>query len=249
MGVLNIPYVEMQGYEADDLIGTYSRMAEEEDMETVILTGDRDALQLVSEQVKVMLTRKGISEVDLYDPDMVREKWEVDPDLLIEVKALMGDTSDNIPGVPGVGEKTALKLVRQYQSLEKVYEHIDEVRGKKLKQNLQENRDIAFLSRELGTIVRDVPVEDTLDEFICREADHLEMQELFQRLEFRSLLTALEKERQEGSDAPVKRQDSTDIEAVELESREDVDERCEGAGKSGMGLYIKADYHHPMWHV
>lgn len=247
LSALKIPYVEMPGYEADDLIGTYSRMAEEEGMETVILTGDRDALQLVSDQVKVMLTRKGISEVDLYDVDMVREKWQVDPELLIEVKALMGDAADNIPGVPGVGEKTALKLVRQYQSLENIYEHIDEIRGKKLKQNLLENRDIAFLSRELGTIVRDVAVEDTLDEFVCRDADHREMQELFSRLEFRSLLTAMEKEMLEVSDASVELRENTAVEVVEIENREDAVKLCERAGKHGMGLYIKADYHHPMW--
>ena len=108
LAALNIEYLEMQGYEADDIIGTLSKKAEEQGLKTVILTGDGDALQLVSEQVDVLLTKKGISEMELYDPQGVKDKWGVEPEKMAEIKGLMGDASDNIPGVPGVGPKTAI---------------------------------------------------------------------------------------------------------------------------------------------
>ncbi len=130
---MNVSYVEMQGFEADDLIGTLSQQAEAAGMETIILTGDGDALQLVSEHTKVYMSKKGITDMQVYDPQAVVDKWEVPPEQMIEIKALMGDSSDNIPGVPGVGSKTAIKLIKAYGSLENLYEHIDEISGKKLK--------------------------------------------------------------------------------------------------------------------
>lgn len=246
---LNVPYAEMQGYEGDDLIGTFSLQAEEAGMEAVILTGDKDALQLVSDQVKVLLTRKGITETELYDPALVREKWQVDPEQMIEIKALMGDSSDNIPGVPGVGEKTAIKLVSEFKNLENLYEHVDKVSGKKLKERLIENRDKAFLSRELGTIVRDVPVEQTLDDVKRCPGDYAELKKLYQRLEFKSFLTALERDAEADPDAVVSEETALDqdIDLVELDNVASLQEIFAAEAQRGMGLYLEADYHHPMW--
>ena len=115
---LNVPYIEMQGYEADDIIGTISAKAAQQGHSCVILTGDTDTLQLVSDSVTVLMTRRGITDIERYDVQKVMEKWEVEPEQLVEIKGLMGDNSDNIPGVPGIGPKTAIKLIKQYHSLE-----------------------------------------------------------------------------------------------------------------------------------
>lgn len=161
-----IPFLELDNYEADDIIGTLSKRAEEAGgYETLIVTGDRDALQLVSKDVNVLYTRKGISDIVRYDEAAFEEKYGFEPIRLIDLKGLMGDSSDNIPGVPGVGEKTATKLLLQFGFLEDVYEHIDEVSGKKLKEKLEENKEQAELSKKLATIERNAPVEFTPDEY------------------------------------------------------------------------------------
>ncbi|MDD3023421.1 MAG: 5'-3' exonuclease H3TH domain-containing protein, partial [Syntrophomonadaceae bacterium] len=132
LAAMNVKYLEIQGYEAEDIIGTLSKQAEEAGIHTTILTGDGDALQLVSEKVNVLMTKKGISEMENYDPAGVKDKWEVEPDKMIEIKALMGDSSDNIPGVPGIGPKTAVKLIKEFASLENLYDNLDKVGGKKV---------------------------------------------------------------------------------------------------------------------
>jgi DNA polymerase-1 len=156
LAAMDIPAYELEGYEADDLIGTLTKLAEEQGYRNVVVTGDRDALQLVSPKTKVLLTKKGISEIDRYDPEKVRERYGLIPDQLKDLKGLMGDSSDNIPGVPGVGEKTALKLMHQYGALENLYDNLDGL-NQRLGQKLRENREFAFLSRDLATIVRNVP--------------------------------------------------------------------------------------------
>lgn len=161
-----IPFLEMDNYEADDIIGTLSKRAEEAGgYEVLIVTGDRDALQLVSKDVNVLYTRKGISDIVRYDEAAFKEKYGFEPIRLIDLKGLMGDSSDNIPGVPGVGEKTATKLLLQFGFLEDVYAHIDEVSGKKLKEKLTENQAQAELSKKLATIERNAPVEFTPEEY------------------------------------------------------------------------------------
>jgi DNA polymerase-1 len=152
----NICYLELDGYEADDIIGTLCRQAGEKKLETVIVTGDSDTLQLVRDGVSVIMTRKGISDTQKYDPAKVKEKWEVEPEQMKDLKGLMGDASDNIPGVPGVGAKTAIKLIKEFGGLEELYEGLDRVKGKKLVEKLTEYREQAFLSRQLGTIVTDL---------------------------------------------------------------------------------------------
>ncbi|RIL78056.1 hypothetical protein BUY80_19635, partial [Staphylococcus equorum] len=137
----------------DDIIGTLSRQADERGMQTIIITGDRDLTQLASNNVTIYYTKKGVTDVDHYTPDFISEKYGgLSPDQIRDLKGLMGDTSDNIPGVVGVGEKTALKLLHQFESVEGVYENIDQVSGKKLKEKLENSKADALMSKKLATI-------------------------------------------------------------------------------------------------
>lgn len=184
----NVIHIDMQEYEADDIVGTLSKMANAEGIETYMLTGDRDYFQLVGPDAKVLYTKKGISELEVYDVDKVKERYDISPKDLIEVKGLMGDTSDNIPGVPGVGEKTAIKLVKEYGSIEKIYENIDNISGKKLKENLVENEMLAHLSKKLGTIFTEIPLEYKVEDFKLREVNGEELYEKFKKLEFNTFM-------------------------------------------------------------
>jgi len=183
---LDIPVFEQEGYEADDLLGTLARQAGTREIDTLIVTGDMDLLQLVDEHTRVLTSRWRFSDTVVYDPDGVQQRYGLAPAQLVELKALMGDKSDNIPGVPGVGEKTAVKLLQQYGSLKGIYEHIDEIQTR-FRNKLQEGRDLAFLSHNLATIVREAPVELDLDACLVRPFDRQRVMDLFRQLEFRSL--------------------------------------------------------------
>lgn len=183
----NINILEAEGYEADDIIGTISRKAEDMDIETLIVTGDKDALQLVSPYTKVLLTRKGISELERYNEEKVFTKYGISPDKLVDVMGLMGDPSDNIPGVPNVGEKTAIKLIKQFGSFENIFNNIGELKGK-LRENLENYKEQAFMSRRLAEICKDVPVRFDLKESEFREKNYEETIKLFKELEFLSLI-------------------------------------------------------------
>jgi DNA polymerase-1 len=189
----NMPIFEMDGYEADDLLGTLSHQASEQGMETVIVTGDADAMQLVSPNVKILYPkpRKSFSDTMLFDEAAVLEKYGVKPEQIADLKALQGDTSDNIPGVPGIGEKTAVSLLQKFNSVEDIYNRIDEVTPPKLKEKLVTNEAIARRSKELTTIVTDAPVTLKLDECRCSNFDRNQVAELFRELEFFSLLNKL----------------------------------------------------------
>ena len=188
---MNICYEEESGYEADDIAGTLSKKASKEGYEVLLVTGDRDYLQLIDENVNVILTVKGITQTKRFGIEEVKEKYGVTPIELIDVKGLMGDSSDNIPGVPGVGEKTALKLIKEYKNIEEVYENIENISGKALKKNLTENKDLAFLSKKLGTIFTEVPLDRELEEYVVKEPNVEKTMEIFQRLEFNSFLKEL----------------------------------------------------------
>ncbi|RLC79491.1 MAG: DNA polymerase I, partial [Chloroflexi bacterium] len=183
---LGIPVFEQEGYEADDLLGTLSRQAEEQGVNTLIVTGDRDLLQLVDERVHVLTSRRRFSDTTVYDTEGVKQRYGLTPGQLLDLKAMMGDQSDNIPGVRGVGEKTATKLLQQYGSLEEIYAHLDEVQTR-FRNKLDEGREMAHLSRRLGAIVRDAPVQLDLDACQTRSFDREPVLELFRELEFRSL--------------------------------------------------------------
>lgn len=239
---LNIDYMEMQGYEADDIIGTLSLKAEEEGMECIIVTGDNDTLQLVSDSTRVYMTKKGISEIEVYDPARVKEKWEVEPDRMIEIKALMGDASDNIPGVPSVGPKTAIKLIKEYGDLETVYENLNNVKGKKLVEKLAQHKTQAFMSRELATIVRDIEMENNLDEFQVKEMNRAELIPLYQRLQFNNFLASL----QESTPAPAAL--AGEVDAEEILNEDDFNHMLQSFDLTeGLAFHIESDYHHPMW--
>ncbi|MBQ2245821.1 MAG: DNA polymerase I, partial [Selenomonadales bacterium] len=187
IGSLDIPVLEIDGYEADDIIGTLSAKAEAQGYETIIVTGDRDALQLLSPTTHVMFTRKGVTEIDWYDEAVFEAKYELRPEQLIDMKGLMGDSSDNIPGVPGVGEKTALKLLKEYGSVEAVLDHVDSIKGKKLKENLLAYRDDAIMSKRLATIVRDMPIEFVPDEFAFAP-EWEKVKPMLERFELRTII-------------------------------------------------------------
>ncbi|MGL5646431.1 MAG: DNA polymerase I [Clostridium sp.] len=163
LGYLGIDSYELEGYEADDLIGTIAKEASRHGIEVFIVTGDKDALQLADTNINVVITKKGVSEVAIYNEETFIEEFGVTPTQFIDVKGLMGDKSDNIPGVPGVGEKTAFKLIKDYGSVENVLEHIDELSGKKLKENLEENREQAIFSKRLATIEVNAPITGIME--------------------------------------------------------------------------------------
>lgn len=187
-----IDIFEIDGFEADDLIGTLSVVAEKEGIGSYIVTGDRDALQLATDEVKVVITKKGMTEKEVYDRQRMIDEFGVTPKEFIDVKGLMGDASDNIPGVPGIGEKTAFKLIQEYKSIENVLQNIDSISGAKVKNNLYEYSEQALFSKRLATIKTDVPVEIDLDSIKSKESYDVEgLRQMFLRLQFRSLLEKL----------------------------------------------------------
>lgn len=185
---MNVDVLEMDQYEADDIAGTLAKRGEEKGLDVILVTGDKDYLQLAGEKTRVLLTRKGISEMEVYDRDKVLESYEISADLFVDLKGLMGDKSDNIPGVPGVGEKTGIKLIREFGSMEAIYENLDKVSGKKLKEKLIENKSLAFLSKKLSQIIVNVPLELEVEDLISKEADYDSLMELFKEYEFKSLI-------------------------------------------------------------
>lgn len=185
---LGIHVLELEGYEGDDIIGTVARQMEAKDFHIDIVTGDRDALQLVDENVTVHLTKKGITNMLAVTPDVMAAEYGYAPSQVVDMKALMGDTADNIPGVPGVGEKTAAKLIAQFQHVETLYDRIGEVKGKKLQEKLADNKDKAFLSKELATICCSVPVEYSLDMFLPQPRKE-DVSALFRSLGFKNMLS------------------------------------------------------------
>lgn len=192
--MMNIKVLESPVYEADDIAGTLSKKASEEGYETYLLTGDKDYYQLVDENTKVLLTRKGIKEMDVISVESIKEDFGITPEQFIDLKGLMGDNSDNIPGVPGVGEKTGLKLIHQFETMENLYEHVDEVSGKKLKEKLNDNKAQAFMSKKLGTIVRNVPIDEEIEDFKKQEYDFENLSNMYREFEFNSLLDRLPSE-------------------------------------------------------
>ncbi|MBV6685384.1 DNA polymerase I [Bacillus sp. JRC01] len=179
---------EKENYEADDIIGTLSLRAEAEGFDVKVYSGDKDLTQLSSDNTTVCITRKGITDLEIYTPEHVKEKWEITPDRVIDMKGLMGDSSDNIPGVPGVGEKTAIKLLKQFGTLEELLSSIDQVSGKKLKEKLEENKEQAIMSKELATILREAPVDVDLDDLHYEGEETQELKAVFKDLGFNSLL-------------------------------------------------------------
>jgi len=188
-----LPVFELDGYEADDILGTLSYQASQQGLDTIIVTGDADAMQLVSPRVRVLYpkARGSFGNTDLYDEAAVSQKYGVDPEQVADLKGLMGDSSDNIPGVSGIGPVTAAKLIQQFGSIDRIYAHIDEVTPAKLRDTLRQNEATARQSKELATIVTQVPVTLNLDDCQVSRYERRQVTELFRELEFFSLLSKL----------------------------------------------------------
>ncbi len=156
----------------------------------ILVTGDKDYLQLASDNSKVLLTRKGITELEIFDRQKIIHEYGIEPKQFIDLKGLMGDKSDNIPGVPGIGEKTGLKLIKEFNNIENIYKNLDNVRGgKKLKENLTENENIAYLSRKLGgEIITNVPLDVKIEDLTVKESNWEELIPLYEEYEFKSLI-------------------------------------------------------------
>ena len=192
LDAMSVPVFKLDGYEADDLLGALSKQAEARDLDVVILTGDNDALQLVSPRVRVLTSRRGISDTIMYDEAAVRERFGIEPRQIPDFKALRGDSSDNIPGVPGIGDKTASKLIAAHGSVEAIYEHIDALPAKQ-RALLEPLQDQVTMAKELATIVRDLPVTLDLEQAELRDFERQRVVALFHELGFRSLLDDIQK--------------------------------------------------------
>lgn len=188
LDAMNINMLEIDGFEADDIIGTVAAEAEKAHLTPLIITGDKDALQLVTDVTKVIFTKRGISEFEVYDRSAMLEKYGLTPQQFIDLKGLMGDSSDNIPGIPGVGEKTATKLLHEYGSVENLIASVDSMKKSKLKEKIEENAPLAVMSKRLATINTAVPIEIDFDSMKLEEPDTHRLIEIYKRLQFNSFL-------------------------------------------------------------
>ena len=252
---MNIKVIEKPGYEADDILGTLAKYSEKKGIDTILLTGDRDSFQLASDHITIRIprTKAGKTEVEDFDRNKILETYGLEPSQLIEVKGLMGDTSDNIPGVPGIGEKTALNLIKEFSSIDNIYEKLaqgEAVAKGKLKENLEANKDLAILSRELGRIDVNAPIDKELSEFKMKEWNRKDVYELFKELRFNKYIEKFNLENSE----TVEEKDPTnlfeyeellDAEKIkvvlkELNSREEVSYFFELKDKQSQDLIIKS---------
>ncbi len=190
----NVPGIELPGYEADDIMGTLARRAEGAGIETWLVTGDKDFMQLISPLVRMYKPGKRGDEWEILDAPAVREKFGVRPELVTEVLAIIGDKSDNVPGIRGIGDKTAIPLIQKYETLENLYAHLAEIPQKGLRQKFADGREDAFLSRKLVTIDTGAPVDVSIEELVARSPDVIELKRLFSELEFRALAARFGKE-------------------------------------------------------
>ncbi|MGY3818446.1 DNA polymerase I [Gemella morbillorum] len=209
-----IKYEEHFDYEADDIIGSYAKLAEKAGLEVIIISGDKDLTQLASDNITIYYTRRGVTEVDHYTPEFINEKYGLSPKQIIDMKGLMGDKSDNIPGIAGIGEKTAIKLLAEYKTVENVLDNIDNISGKKLKERLAEGKEDALLSKELATIFTEVPVENKLEDLTFSE-NRSKKKELFEKLEFVSFLKKLA----ENDDVDVDGKEEKELEIINADEK------------------------------
>lgn len=191
LGAMNIPILELEGFEADDIIGTVARLGEEKGLEPLIVTGDKDALQLATDVTKVLITKKGVTDFELFDHGKMIERYNLTPVQFIDLKGLMGDSSDNIPGIPGVGEKTGIKLLEQFGSIENMLANTEQIERESLRNKVEENAQLAIMSKQLATINRFVPIEFEFESLREEEPDYDRLIELYQKLEFNSFLKRL----------------------------------------------------------
>ena len=232
---LAIEIFEIEGFEADDLIGTLSKFAEEKNIEVYIVTGDKDALQLASDTTKVLFTKRGITEREIYDKQKVIDEIGVTPTEFIDVKGLMGDSSDNIPGVPGIGQKTAVKLIKEYGSIENVLSNIENLKGKKLKENLIENSEQAIFSKKLATIMRNVPIDMDLEKIKSKEEYDIDaVREIFISLQFKTLINRIPK----GENYEEVEEEEEELVYEEIKNIDDLVKLCDEIESKDDNIYV-----------
>ncbi|MDY2793844.1 MAG: DNA polymerase I [Peptostreptococcus porci] len=225
---MNIDRKELEGYEADDILGTISRIGEENDFSVYVVTGDKDAIQLASDKTLVMITKKGVAEVEEYNTEGVIERYGLTPAQFIDLKGLMGDKSDNIPGIPGIGEKTGIKLLQEFGSVEGVIENVDKLKGAQ-KKKVEENTESAIMSKELATIDRNIPLDSSFEDMEFGSFDVQAVIKEFQKLKFNSLISKLS----ELTDCEEK-----EVEKKEINKLEDIETFIEKINEEGV-LSIK----------
>lgn len=192
LDAMNIARFELEGYEADDLIGTISRLGEEMSLEPLIVTGDKDALQLCSDITRVLITKRGVTDFEVYDTEKMLERYEMTPLQFIDLKGIMGDSSDNIPGIQGIGEKGGIELIKQFGSIENMIANTEEIKKPAMRNKVEEGATLALMSKKLATINRFVPVEIDFDKLRFVEPDYEQLIELYRKLEFNSFLNRLD---------------------------------------------------------
>lgn len=240
IAAMNIKQIEIDGYEADDIIGTVSALCTQKEVSAIIITGDRDAFQLINDHVHVFITKKGISEMIEFDREKLMEVYQITPEQVIDMKGLMGDASDNIPGVPGIGEKTALELIKQFETLESTLENFSQVKKNKVRENLETYRDQALLSKRLATIIKDVPIDINIEDFIVNAPDNSMLYNHFKELGFKGLLTKLEASigKQTGQVEVEKR---ADVEVAEINDLMDLLDKARAKGSIAFKFFQESD--------
>ena len=184
LDAMNIRRVELEGYEADDIIGTLAKMSEEHGLETFVFTGDKDQLQLATDDTKIVYTKRGVSDFDIFDHDSFCEAYGFTPLQFIDYKGLAGDSSDNIPGIPGVGGKTATKLIQQFGSVEDIIAAVDDIKPAGLQAKVRDNAQQAMMSKRLATIMTQVPLDIGVEDCLMKEPDYDRLIEIYKKLEF-----------------------------------------------------------------
>ncbi|WP_372996835.1 DNA polymerase I [Lutispora sp.] len=230
---MNIKRIELEGYEADDIIGTLSKMSDKKGINTLIVTGDRDAFQLITDNVHILMTKKGISEMEEYDKEKLMSQYSITPEQVIDLKGLMGDASDNIPGIPGVGEKTALDLLKEFGTVENILENTENIKKNKVKQNVENNKDIALLSKRLATIITDVPINDSIEDCEYKEPDYEALSQLYSMLDFKSLLDKLKNSFVNKELESVSEKMAEDVVVNEISESKDIRDIVDKAKKEG----------------
>ena len=237
---MNIKTLEMEGFEADDIIGTVAREGEEQGLCPMIITGDKDALQLATDKTQILITKKGISEFELFDHEKMLERYELTPQQFIDLKGLMGDSSDNIPGIPGVGEKTGITLLKQFGSVENLIVHTEEISKPALRKKVEENVQLAVMSKRLATINRYVPIEISFNEMKIAEPDYDQLIKLYTKLEFNSFLKKLSDKKIKTELTPQK---VPDVKMHILRNETDLED-WKLQGNCGMFLKVFSDFNH-----
>ena len=227
----NIPLYEIDDHEADDIMATFAKQAHEKGYESIMVTSDHDVLQLIDDSTVVATLKKGLTNVDYYDPKRFEAKYSMTPTQFIDYKALRGDPSDNLPGVAGVGEKTAIQLIADYQTLDGVYDHLDEIKGS-LQTKLRDNKELAYTTQQLVILDKDIPLELEWDRADVSKSDGTEIAQILRDLEFKSLLTQLpEGMKQSASEVAAANTFVVDAKPVAISNKKDLDKLKKSTAK------------------